>query len=207
MLPGTPRGLPTAGAARSSLAGHQHPVLPNNRVLNDVFISKPPGEQHVHGAEGTSKGGVVALPSLPLGRSSIRVFPKKRVLSGWGGPTSVPCTGGRSPLHDALAAFAPPHHQRGHQQGDEDGQQDEGAEDAVGGVVQRPAGGGAVPEVLLVDSHEELVHQPVGPVAVEPLGDQHRAVRQLPVGAATQTRALGWHWRGTGVAPGTSTQP
>lgn len=94
-------------------------------------------------------------------------------------------------LHDALAAFAPPHHQRGHQQGDEDGQQDEGAEDAVGGVVQRPAGGSAVPEVLLVHGHEELVHQPVGPVAVEPLGDQRRAVRQLPVCAATQTRTKG----------------
>lgn len=108
-------------------------------------------------------------------------------------PPSLPCVGGRASLHNALAAFAPPHHQRGHQQGDKDGQQDEGAEDAIGGIVQRPARRGAVPEVLLMDGHEELVHQPVGPVAVEPLGDQCRAVCQLPVGAARQTRAPGWH--------------
>lgn len=86
-------------------------------------------------------------------------------------------------LNDALAAFAPPHHQRSHQQGDEDGHQDEGAEDAVGGVTQRPARRGAVPEVVAVDSNEELIHQAVGPVASEVLSHRNRAVRQLPVGA------------------------
>lgn len=140
----------------------------------------------------------LCLPDLvpTPGCFSARVFPKKNGCF-WGGDPppvlSLPCAGGRVSLHDALAAFAPPHHQRGHQQGDEDGQEDEGAEDAVGGVVQRPAGGGAVPEVLLVHGHEELVHQPVGPVAVEPLGDERRAVRQLPIGAATQTKAPPLH--------------
>lgn len=146
------------------------------------------------------KGGAVALLNLPPGlctppidaplpRSSENRAVQRRSLS---------CASSRVSLHDALTAFTPPYHQRGHQQGDEDGQQDEGAEDAVGGVVQRPAGGGAVPEVLFVHGHEELVHQPVGPVAVEPVCDERRAVRQLPIGAATQTRALRWH---QGLAP------
>jgi len=159
----------------------------------------------VRGAEGTGEGGAVALPSLPPGLGTPHDAPlpgssqKTECFRGAGVPSPLPCAGGGASLDDALAAFAPPHHQRRHQQGDEDGQQDEGAEDAVGRVVQRPAGGRAVPEVLLVDGHEELVHQPVGPVAVEPLGDQRRAVRQLPVGAATQRRAPRWH---RGPAPG-----
>lgn len=149
-------------------------------------------------AEGTGKGGAVALPSLPprLGTpwdASLPRSSQKNVCFRGGDPPSLPCAGDRAPLDDALAAFAPPHHQRRHQQCDKDGQQDEGAEDAVGGVVQRPAGGGAVLEILPVDGHEELIHQPVGPVAVEPLGNQCRAVRQLPVGAATQTKAPSLH--------------
>lgn len=143
--------------------------------------------------------------SLPPGLGTLRDAPLA-------GSSQAPGTSqGRPPrpspappapaLHDALAAFAPPHHERCHQQGDKDGQHDEGTQDAVRGVVQRPARRGAVPEVLFVHGHEELVHQPVGPVAVEPLGDQRRAVRQLPVSAATHTgRAPG----GTAVAPGTS---
>lgn len=136
------------------------------------------------------EGGVVALLSLPPGLGTLttgcpsaRVSQKPQACSEGVVSPSHPYIGGRTSLHDALAAFAPPHHQRGHQQGDEDRQQDEGAEDAVGRVMQRPARGRAVPEVLLVHGHEELIHQSVGPVAVEPLGDQRRAVRQLPVGA------------------------
>lgn len=199
LVPSTPRGLPTTEAAHDGSAGHQHAVLPNNHVLNDGFIWKLPGERHVCGAEGTGERGAVVSLSLPQGlvppRDALlpRFFQETGTFQGGGSPPSLPCAGGEASLHDALAAFAPPHHQRSHQQGDEDGQQDERAEDAVGGVVQRSARGRAVPEVLPVDGHEELVHQPVGPVAVEPLGDQRRAVRQLPVGAATQTRAQGWH--------------
>lgn len=109
-------------------------------------------------------------------------------------------------LNDALAAFAPPHHQRCHQQGDEDGHQDEGAEDAVGGITQRPAGWGAVPEVVAVDGDEELIHQAVGPVASEVLSHRDRAVRQLPVGAARQTGHRGGNSGGLGSSPASRRQ-
>lgn len=132
---------------------------------------------------------MVAMLSLPLGLGSLRPAPLA-------GSSQTPGTIQGRALHDALAAFAPPHHERCHQQGDQHGQHDEGTQHTIRGVVQCPARRGAVPEVLLVHGHEELVHQPVGPVAVEPLSDQRRAVRQLPVSAATH-RDIGWHRGGT----------
>lgn len=84
-------------------------------------------------------------------------------------------------LHDPLAAFAPPNHQGCHEQSDQDGHNDEGTEDPVGRVPEKPSRHGAVVEVLLVNSDEEFVHQPVGPVAVQPLRHQVCAVRQLAV--------------------------
>lgn len=88
------------------------------------------------------------------------------------------------PLHDPLAAFAPPHHQGRHQQGDQDGHGDEGSQDAVGGVPEEAAGQRAVVEVVPVDPDEELVHQPVGPEASHLRRHQERAVRQLAIDSA-----------------------
>lgn len=87
-------------------------------------------------------------------------------------------------LHDPLAAFAPPHHQGRHQEGDQDGHRNEGAQDAVGWVPEKPSRQRAVVEVVLVDSDEELIHQPVGPKAVHLHRHQERAVCQLAVESA-----------------------
>lgn len=93
-------------------------------------------------------------------------------------------------LHDALAAFAPPHHQRRHEQRDQDGHHDEGPQDAVGRVPEEASGQRAVVEVVFVDPDEELVHQPVGPEALHLQSHQVGAVRQLPVQPA------GWQQEG-----------
>lgn len=69
-------------------------------------------------------------------------------------------------LHNPLAAFAPPHHQGRHEEGDQDGHHNEGTQDAVGWVPEKPSRQRAVVEVMLVDSNEELIHQPVGPEAL-----------------------------------------
>lgn len=170
-LLGTGEAEPSAGR-RCGVSGAprfpaESPVLPNTHRSHGIY-REPGGPGRCRGA------GAVPMLWLPPGL----------------GVDAPPAGSARTPrpsppsLHDALAAFAPPHHERRHEQRDQDGQHDEGAQHAVRGVVQRPARRGAVPEVLFVHGHEELVHQPVGPVAVEPLGDQRRAVRQLPVGAA-----------------------
>lgn len=151
---------------------HQHP-----QVVNDGFNWKPPPRK------GPAKDATAPMGLGPSGMLLGQALPYK--------PS----------LNDALAAFAPPHHQRSHQQGDEDGHQDEGAEDAVGGVTQRPARRGAVPEVVAVDSNEELIHQAVGPVASEVLSHRNRAVRQLPVGAARQTGHRGGTSGSLGSSP------
>lgn len=52
---------------------------------------------------------------------------------------ATPPVGSVPPLHDPLAAFAPPHHQSGHEEGDEDGHHDEGPQDAVGRVPEEPS--------------------------------------------------------------------
>ncbi len=84
-------------------------------------------------------------------------------------------------LHNPLAAFAPPHHQGRHEEGDQDGHYNEWTQDAVGWVPEKPSRQRAVVEVVLVDSDEELIHQPVGPEALHLRRHQVCAVCQLAV--------------------------
>lgn len=93
-------------------------------------------------------------------------------------PLSVPS------LHNPLAAFAPPHHQGSHEEGDQDGNYDEGTQDAVGWVSKKPPRQRAIVEVFPVDSDEELVHKPVGPVTLHLVRHQGGAVCQLAVESA-----------------------
>lgn len=96
------------------------------------------------------------------------------------GPPSFPS------LHNPLAALAPPHHQGRHEKGDQDGHYDEGTQDAVGRVPEKPSRQRAVVEVLLVHSDEELVHQPVRPEALHLQRHQVRAVGQVAVEPGSQ---------------------
>ena len=89
-------------------------------------------------------------------------------------------------LHNPLTAFAPPHHQGCHEEGDQDGHHNKGAQDAVGWVPEKSSRQGAVVEILLVDSDEELIYQPVGPEAPHLQCHQVCAVRQLPIESVTR---------------------
>ena len=84
-------------------------------------------------------------------------------------------------LHDALCALASPDYQCSHEQRDRNGERDERAEDAVGRVPQGPAGDGALAEVAMVDSDEELVHFWVGPETANLVRHMLGAVSELPI--------------------------
>lgn len=70
-------------------------------------------------------------------------------------------------LHNPLTAFAPPHHQGCHEEGDQDGHSNKGTQDAVGWIPEKPSSKRAFVEVVPVHSDEELIHQPVGPEALQ----------------------------------------
>lgn len=84
-------------------------------------------------------------------------------------------------LDNSFAAFTPPHHQSSHEQGDQDGNHDEGPQDAVWRVLEQASRQRAFVEVVSVDPDEEVVHQPVGPEAIQLHRHQEGAIGQVTV--------------------------
>lgn len=77
-----------------------------------------------------------------------------------------PATLSFPPLHNPFTAFASPHHQGCHEEGDQDGHHNEGTQDAIGWVPQKPSRERAVMKVVSVDLNKKLIHHSVGPKAV-----------------------------------------